>query len=565
MRISLQEPRHPFSWFYVSLVTVLALAVIAGALYAVHDEGLRFSPARTMNEGWSYVQNDVPQPLGALPASFDAAAPTLTLRHPINVDMIDAQKTLAFKTYFAGIKVLADDTLIYASPDAQEKIPSACWHFIPMEKCIGAQALTVQLNNYENTSTFFFEQPLLDTAGSIQISLLQKNIGATLFAVIGLLLTLLLVIFVVMLRKWRSPVSQQMLALATFVFLSVLWELLDAQVFAIYGGNIAIQYYLGCAAFFLLPAPYLLYVRITTKECYRSTNILIVLTLVNAILALLLRIFDIVTLSMSLYVVHAIILATIVLAIVAFWRAVVDRGETQLRNTFIGMIIVAAFIAVSLVLFYTRNLITTNTSSLYTIGLAVLLLFMAADALRAFGQERRQREATERYRRLAMEDSMTGLSNRNAFHLHWSALQEHPPEQLAIVVFDINNLKQINDRLGHQAGDRAIAAAARLIRASFDRVGHCYRTGGDEFEVFVEGRDIARIPALLERFSADLAQTWDSALPSDGVSYGWASTRFDPDHPLTEVALISLRAEADNSLYQQKVARKHHDEAINTQ
>ena len=163
-----------------------------------------------------------------------------------------------------------------------------------------------------------------------------------------------------------------------------------------------------------------------------------------------------------------------------------------------------------------------------------------------------------------MEDSMTGMNNRNAFQLHWSAMLEQPPEALAIIVFDVDNLKQINDQCGHQAGDSAISTCAHQIRLVFEGAGSCYRTGGDEFEVFIEGRQIDRIPALLDRFSKALNTRWDHSLPSDGVSYGWAAASFGDDNPLTEVALVRLRAEADQSLYRLKQARKGpEEESIN--
>lgn len=564
MRISIHQPRHLFTWFYTLLIAMLLLAGVAGMLYPTSIDGLHFSSARTLDDNWSFVQNNKLHPLGTLPETFDAGTTDITLRHPITPDMHGEQEMLAFKTYFAAIRVWADDTLIYASPESQAKIPSACWHFISMANSAGAEVLTIQLQNYEPKTTFFFEKPLLDSPGAIQTTLLQKAAGTMIFAVIGLLLIVVLLFCALMLRKWRSPASQQMLALAVFVFLSCLWALLDGQVFSVYGGNVSIQYYLGCAAFFLLPAPYLLYVRLTTRECQRSTAVLIALTLLNTALALTLRIFDLVSLSSSLYTAHALIIITVIVSSVAFWRTVVVRREKKLLIAFVGMSIVYAIVLVSLILFYNNKFVSFNASSPYTLGLCLLLLFMAADAFAAFGRQLRQREVADRYRRMAMEDSMTGLNNRNAFHLHWNALIENPPDALAVIVFDVDDLKKINDSLGHQAGDRAIVTAAHLIRETFDPVGNCYRTGGDEFDVFVESHNIDAIPPLLTHFAETVAQNWNPALPSDGISYGWASVAFDAKHPLTEVMLVSLRAEADNALYNNKTARKAQDkEAAN--
>ena len=146
------------------------------------------------------------------------------------------------------------------------------------------------------------------------------------------------------------------------------------------------------------------------------------------------------------------------------------------------MLLISACVLVSLVFFYLRGFNTSSASALYPLGLSLLFIFMAVDALAVFGRFWRQKDIAERYRRLAMEDSMTGMNNRNAFQMHWSAMLEQPPEALAIIVFDVDNLKQINDQCGHQAGDSAISTCAQQIRLVFEGAGSCYRTGGDEFE-----------------------------------------------------------------------------------
>lgn len=76
----------------------------------------------------------------------------------------------------------------------------------------------------------------------------------------------------------------------------------------------------------------------------------------------------------------------------------------------------------------------------------------------------------------AYTDVMTGLGNRTAF------IEEHAKERFgkgtAYILFDVNNLKMINDRYGHQMGDLAIGTEARYIRELFDSEGRCFRIGG---------------------------------------------------------------------------------------
>lgn len=96
----------------------------------------------------------------------------------------------------------------------------------------------------------------------------------------------------------------------------------------------------------------------------------------------------------------------------------------------------------------------------------------------AASQLRRDLQAA---RHAANHDSLTGLPNRRAFHRLGAALVADPVRPaIACVVVDLNSLKQINDTLGHAAGDRVLVAiAGRLATYAGDDL--VARLGGDEF------------------------------------------------------------------------------------
>jgi diguanylate cyclase (GGDEF)-like protein len=550
--------------YFAAMAVVLALALIGTLVFATQVDGLQTAPAKQLSAGWSYLQNGEPRPLGTLPTRFGTPEDSVTLRHALTADIYDSDDVFAFRAYYANIRVWADDRLIYESPAGESRVPTIIWHFIPMADCSGAQTLTVELTRHFGSNPFQLDAPYLDGASAIQHTLIAQNGLVITFTSLCILLTIGLLVCAGVLYRWRSGAHLQLLALATFVALSGLWVLLDAKILNIFGGNLALAYFLNYAAFLLLPVPFLLYIRFVASEGQRILTALIWVALANAVLSMLICLSGIATIGATLFSIHALIILSMLAAIWTFLRNKAWRRGSDLRFTFFGMLLISACVLVSLVFFYLRGFNTSSASALYPLGLSLLFIFMAVDALAVFGRFWRQKDIAERYRRLAMEDSMTGMNNRNAFQLHWSAMLEQPPEALAIIVFDVDNLKQINDQCGHQAGDSAISTCAQQIRLVFEGAGSCYRTGGDEFEVLIEGRQIDRIPALLDRFSKALNTRWDHSLPSDGVSYGWAAASFGDDNPLTEVALVRLRAEADQSLYRLKQARKGpEEESIN--
>ena len=123
----------------------------------------------------------------------------------------------------------------------------------------------------------------------------------------------------------------------------------------------------------------------------------------------------------------------------------------------------------------------------------------------------------------ANTDTMTGLKNKHAFISKEKETDDHIRDGLirdfAIVVCDVNNLKQINDTLGHKAGDEYIINAGKMIREIF-RHSQVYRIGGDEFAAILSGRDYnmrSELMRLLHDRSASHIGT-NEAVVAAGIS-----------------------------------------------
>lgn len=85
------------------------------------------------------------------------------------------------------------------------------------------------------------------------------------------------------------------------------------------------------------------------------------------------------------------------------------------------------------------------------------------------------------------QDTPTGMKNRNAYEVDLNNLiARGKSKDIGVVVADINGLKQVNDRLGHSAGDKYISLVADCIKETKNDTMIGYRTGGDEFVIFVQ-------------------------------------------------------------------------------
>lgn len=98
-------------------------------------------------------------------------------------------------------------------------------------------------------------------------------------------------------------------------------------------------------------------------------------------------------------------------------------------------------------------------------------------------------------------DIQTGIKNRSAFEKEMEKYLKDD-KNAAIVMVDLNNLKSINDRLGHKAGDEIIIRAAKIIEESFIGIGNTFRIGGDEFCVIC--KEVSK--KLLDDSLSDLDQ-----------------------------------------------------------
>lgn len=122
--------------------------------------------------------------------------------------------------------------------------------------------------------------------------------------------------------------------------------------------------------------------------------------------------------------------------------------------------------------------------------------------------------------RLYYFDAMTNLKNRNYLNDNidfWSGTKVYPQ---AIVVIDINKLKSLNDRKGHEAGDNQIKAVANVLIKTQRDNSEIMRTDGDEFMIYLVGYDEKKIGSYIHKLNRELL----SSLPHKdyGVSIGYS-------------------------------------------
>lgn len=152
--------------------------------------------------------------------------------------------------------------------------------------------------------------------------------------------------------------------------------------------------------------------------------------------------------------------------------------------------------------------------------------------------------------KMAYQDALTGVKNKTYYMNYVDQLNMQMKDEgleYGIVVFDVNGLKQINDSMGHEFGDKLILAASHYICEVFTH-SPVFRVGGDEFVAILKGTDYDNRTELLEKFENGMEKSWvdDNTLISFSVAFGLAEY---PKDATTYDQVFNL---ADEKMYTKK-------------
>lgn len=255
------------------------------------------------------------------------------------------------------------------------------------------------------------------------------------------------------------------------------------------------------------------------------------------------------------------------------WMVVVDEAHRYSHGPLYGLYLGVCFAIIGLVIvefiLYGRSFRRQNRRSLYAVILLVVTGIVMQEILPSgnrvsyialtlgavlmfihyseFSQLVMDDTVSEQQLQIDT-DSLTGLFSRHAYSRTLKKLDKAGalPEDLAAFTIDINGLKQVNDSLGHEAGDELIRGAAACIVSAMGTGRSCFRTGGDEFVVLTPmDRDDAGY--ALRRLHIETARWHGEKVKNLSLSAGFALAG---DYgSLTAEALVR---ESDKAMYEAK-------------
>lgn len=143
----------------------------------------------------------------------------------------------------------------------------------------------------------------------------------------------------------------------------------------------------------------------------------------------------------------------------------------------------------------------------------------------------------QKLQQISYLDMLTRMYNRNKYMDDWALLRKQTVEKIGIAFIDLNGLKQINDTMSHEAGDRYLKSAAEEIRRMFSE--HSYRIGGDEFVILVHGIEHDIFAQKIKTLQENL----ENVQVSVSTGWIWKEACVDLDEMLNE---------AEKRMYEEK-------------
>lgn len=238
--------------------------------------------------------------------------------------------------------------------------------------------------------------------------------------------------------------------------------------------------------------------------------------------------------------------AAFVVALIIFPFFVTDRPLRYIIFTFlagIAYLLLSLFVKQATVELKVRDVILTTASILISIFISIVLNISRVRRNADLYTLELQRDT----------DALTSVKNVNAYDRKVDELKEkiqnHADVRFAIVIFDINDLKYINDSYGHPQGDQLIIRTAKLICDAFKH-SPVYRIGGDEFVAILEGIDYSNREVLIRQLHERIDQIHhDAKNKKEDTSVAFGVGIYNPKNDFDYITVFSR---ADAEMYDNK-------------
>lgn len=538
--------------FLASLIFAAGMAFYSNKVF--HTDNIRLNQegqTDTLSKGWYYIDRGKKVTISEIPETIkDSGRESLTIYRRL-IGTVPENAVLCLENYHQIVEIYVGKQKIYTYGTGNKGpagwILGNIWNVADLPEDAQGKTVAIKITAPNTPGKWMLPVIKLGDRDTVMQMIRKECMGIAVFGILSCVLGLGFLIISVLLRLKRlNDNRQDFMYLGLFVLISTLWILTDSKIPQFLTDQLAPVYILSFLLFTLLPIPYLLFLRQICRHGKRVLECLSLLFLIQTFVCIGLYMTGIADLIATLPVTHILMAAAVVASIFLCLREQFYYRNRDIFFVLIGICTLAVGGMLSLITFRPQD--SGDNSFFFRCGLIAFYMFLCYGSFRRGVRLLKNSMKTETYRTLAYMDTMTGLGNRAAFDRDAEALQqEGDTEPFAVAVFDINNLKYINDTYGHTAGDKLIRDTALCIGKAFSETGECYRIGGDEFVVLMEKTSEKKIKKAFAQFHERIKDCSKGNPEGLDVASGCASgTRSGSDF------IYALFREADAEMYEKK-------------
>ena len=465
-------------------------------------------------------------------------------------EIVEAGGCLSFTAVFDDVWVYSGDDLIYECVGPRStfiRSTGTTWHFVRISDA--NKPVTVRLEAYyERTKPPAAPEYSAGDYYNIRSMIIVGSTPVFIISILDILFGLIMIVYSYATRRVNSGRSK-IAYIGLTALLIGLWSSGETNAMVVLMTNRALAGVFAYLILIFIPIPYVMYIHaVLWKKDKFLYRIPIFLSFLDFIVVISLAVTGVMDLKESIIITHMTWAVAIVYVIAAAINVLrtkkSERDEMAVFNA-ASMLVLIAVTGLEIGYYWTGMRLQNDVWGRALI-LCYIVLLAYNNIVESLKDIERGRKA-EYYKELANTDSMTGLANRTAFNHDLEKLAEE--KEYSIVSMDLNNLKEVNDTKGHQAGDRYIISAARIIKKAFGKEGICYRIGGDEFSVIIKKPESGAITSNLIPKLEEGIRVFNSNNPSEPVTI---AVGFESKTPDSDRSYNDILHSADEKMYENK-------------
>ncbi len=469
-------------------------------------------------------------------------------------------KSLCFRSKNIFYEVYVDGELRYEPEIPESRVYNESfgtrWSYIPLYSADAGKLVEVRFYTVYEDSRACMDYLCIGSAVGVLLSTFAEKSVAFITCLLMLFVGLLLIVADIPINMQEQK-NHELLYLGLFAVSVALWCVAESNLLQFFTNDSRLVQSISCCSLILISIPMVLYLDaafgfrrcvVVPFICYLSAAEFLICTILHFVG--IMDYHDTLTFS------HIVLGITAVVLVVTILQNAFRAGRSKMRNVYkllraIGLTGIAFATGIDIIRYYIGN--GGDSAMFVRIGLLVFILCYGSSSLEKTINAVKLGVQSEFVSQLAYRDGLTGLGNRTAFQERLVELEKYnESESVAIIMFDVNDLKYINDNMGHKKGDELLVCCANLIQGALERVGgDCYRIGGDEFSAVLQGENIQM------RCEDGILLFKDSVLEYNAV----------PGHPFRisiargyaiyermegDVTLMDVYQQADEKMYEHK-------------